>query len=142
MFKSIKRHYHWIVAILVFLEMIVFGGLINSASVFIRPISESLGVKTTAYSVAMMPYTVSCFIGTSLSGFFFGRFGYKKTALVSLISLEEIMRKAQVAANSTKEPFTFYFMAALIYLGLTVIIMAALHWFEYRANRGYARTEL
>ena len=85
MFKSIKRHYHWIVAILVFLEMIVFGGLINSASVFIRPISESLDVKTTAYSVAMMPYTVSCFIGTSLSGFFFGRFGYKKTALVSLI---------------------------------------------------------
>ena len=66
----------------------------------------------------------------------------KDTALVSLISLEEIMRKAQVAANSTKEPFTFYFMAALIYLGLTVIIMAALHWFEYRANRGYARTEL
>ena len=66
----------------------------------------------------------------------------KDTALVSLISLEEIMRKAQVASNATKEPFTFYFTAALIYLGLTVIIMAALHWFERRANRGFTRTEL
>lgn len=66
----------------------------------------------------------------------------KDTALVSLITLDEIMRKAQVAANATKEPFTFYFMAALIYLGLTVVIMAALHWFERRANRGFTRTEL
>ena len=57
-------------------------------------------------------------------------------------SLEEVLRKAQVAANATREPFTFYFTTALIYLGLTVIIMAALHWFERRANRGYARTEL
>ncbi|PKM29349.1 MAG: ABC transporter permease [Gammaproteobacteria bacterium HGW-Gammaproteobacteria-11] len=66
----------------------------------------------------------------------------KDTALVSLITLEEIMRKAQVAANATKEPFTFYFMAALIYLGLTVIIMAVLQWLESRANRGFTRTEL
>ncbi|QJD59509.1 ABC transporter permease subunit [Pseudomonas sp. gcc21] len=66
----------------------------------------------------------------------------KDTALVSLITLEEVLRKAQVAANATREPFTFYFTTALIYLGLTVIIMAALHWFERRANRGYARTEL
>ncbi|MCK5531996.1 MAG: ABC transporter permease subunit, partial [Halopseudomonas aestusnigri] len=66
----------------------------------------------------------------------------KDTALVSLITLEEIMRKAQTAANATKEPFTFYLLAALIYLFLTVFIMAAMHWFERRANRGFVRTEL
>ena len=66
----------------------------------------------------------------------------KDTALVSLITLEEIMRKAQTAANATKEPFTFYLLAALIYLFLTVFIMGALHWFERRANRGFVRTEL
>lgn len=66
----------------------------------------------------------------------------KDTALVSLITLDEIMRKAQVASNATKEPFTFYFTAALIYLSLTVVIMAALHVFERRANRGFTRTEL
>ena len=85
MLTYIKKHYHWIIAVIVFLEMIVYGGLINSASLFIQPISETLGVPTTAYSVAMMPYTVTCFIGTSLSGYLFSHFGYKKTALASLV---------------------------------------------------------
>lgn len=85
MMKAIKKHYHWVVAVLVFLEMIVYGGLINSASVFIQPVSDGLGVLTTDYAVAMMPYTVACFLGTCLSGFLFSRFGYKKTAIVSLI---------------------------------------------------------
>lgn len=85
MVQRIKKHYHWIIAILVFLEMIVYGGLINSASVFTLPISESLGVSTTSYSVAMMPYTLTCFLGTSLSGWLFGRFGYKKVATLSLV---------------------------------------------------------
>lgn len=66
----------------------------------------------------------------------------KDTALVSLITLDEIMRKAQVASNATKEPFTFYMTAALIYLGLTVFVMAALHFLERRAGRGFVRNEL
>ncbi|KKN93937.1 hypothetical protein LCGC14_0192000 [marine sediment metagenome] len=66
----------------------------------------------------------------------------KDTALVSLITLDEIMRKAQVAGQATREPFTFYFAAALIYLCLTAVIMVALHWFERRANKGFVRTEL
>ncbi|MGV8566341.1 hypothetical protein ACV34R_30700, partial [Pseudomonas aeruginosa] len=58
----------------------------------------------------------------------------KDTALVSLITLDEIMRKAQVASNATKEPFTFYMTAAAIYLSLTVVIMVALHFLERRAG--------
>ncbi|WP_034020823.1 ABC transporter permease subunit, partial [Pseudomonas aeruginosa] len=66
----------------------------------------------------------------------------KDTALVSLITLDEIMRKAQVASNATKEPFTFYMTAAAIYLSLTVVIMVALHFLERRAGRGFVRNEL
>ncbi len=66
----------------------------------------------------------------------------KDTALVSLITLDEIMRKAQIASNATKEPFTFYMTAALIYLGLTVLVMVALHFMEKRAAQGFARNEL
>lgn len=83
--KKLGRYYHWLIAGLVFLEMIVYGGLINSASVYVQPISQGLGVTTTAYSVAMMPYTITCFLGTCASGYLFSRFGYKKTALVSLV---------------------------------------------------------
>lgn len=60
----------------------------------------------------------------------------KDTALVSVIGLEELMRKAQFAVGATKEPFTFYLAAAVIYLGLTIVSMGALAWMEKRANRG------
>lgn len=66
----------------------------------------------------------------------------KDTALVSLISLDEIMRKAGIASNATKEPFTFYMMAAFIYLGLTVFVMIIMHILERRVSRGFVRNEL
>ena len=40
----------------------------------------------------------------------------KDTALISLIGVAELMRQATVAAGSTYRPFTFYAVAALIYL--------------------------
>lgn len=43
----------------------------------------------------------------------------KDTALVSLIGLADLMNTAQLAASTTRKPFTFYFVAALIYLALT-----------------------
>lgn len=66
----------------------------------------------------------------------------KDTALVSLITLDEIMRKAQFASNASKEPFTFYITAAFIYLALTVIVMLILHRLEQRAGRGFVRNEI
>ena len=63
----------------------------------------------------------------------------KDTALVSVIGLDEIMRKAQIATGVTKQPFTFYFAAALIYLSITVFTMIALQLLEKRANRGIRR---
>ena len=65
----------------------------------------------------------------------------KDTALVSVIGLEEIMRHAQIGVTVTKEPFTFYMVAACIYLGLTVIAMTGMHFMEKRAARGFARAE-
>lgn len=63
----------------------------------------------------------------------------KDTALVSVIGLEEIMRQAQNGVTTTKEPFTFYLVAALIYLGLTILAMTGMHFMEKRAARGFAR---
>ena len=63
----------------------------------------------------------------------------KDTALVSVIGLEEIMRQAQNGVTTTKEPFTFYLVAAFIYLGLTILAMTGMHFMEKRAARGFAR---
>jgi putative lysine/arginine/ornithine/histidine/octopine transport system permease protein len=63
----------------------------------------------------------------------------KDTALVSVIGLEEVMRKAQIATGFTKDAFTFYLAAALIYLAITVVTSGLLLAMERRANRGIRR---
>jgi polar amino acid transport system permease protein len=63
----------------------------------------------------------------------------KDTSLVSVIGLEEIMRKSAIATSYSKEPFTFYLAAAVIYLLMTVVSMAGLNLLERRAARGLGR---
>lgn len=43
------------------------------------------------------------------------------TALVSAIGLADILRQAGIAARVTKEPFLFFGVAVLLYLGLSII---------------------
>ncbi|MEN0108173.1 MAG: ABC transporter permease [Pseudomonas sp.] len=64
----------------------------------------------------------------------------KDTALVSVIGLEELMRRSQIAVTASKEPFTFFLVAAFIYLGLTIIAMTAMYFVERRASRGFVRS--
>ncbi len=63
----------------------------------------------------------------------------KDTSLVSVLGLEEIMRKADIAAQVTKRPFNFYVAAALIYLVFVLLSGPAFAWLEARSNRGLAR---
>ncbi len=61
----------------------------------------------------------------------------KNTALVSVTGLHELMRNASAAAQLTKQPFTFYMAAALIYLTLTTVTMVGIQYSEKRAGRGF-----
>ena len=63
----------------------------------------------------------------------------KDTSLVSVLGLEEIMRKADIAAQVTKKPFDFYVAAAVIYLVFVLLSGPAFAWLERRAGRGTTR---
>ncbi len=63
----------------------------------------------------------------------------KATALISVIQLPELMRNADIAARSTRKPFTCYFVASLIYLSITVLSLGFQQWAEKRAARGVRR---
>lgn len=58
----------------------------------------------------------------------------KTTALVSIIGLDDMVRKASLAAGSTQLPFTFYMAVALIFLVFTAVSTSLLKW----AERHYA----
>jgi His/Glu/Gln/Arg/opine family amino acid ABC transporter permease subunit len=62
----------------------------------------------------------------------------KQTSLVSVVGLEELMRKAAIAAGATREPFTFYLAAAVIYLTFTGSLTLVLRLAQSRADRGIA----
>lgn len=63
----------------------------------------------------------------------------KQTSLVSIVGLEEVMRKANMAAGATNQPFAFYLVAAIIYLTMTGTLSALLYYLERAAARGLAR---
>ena len=63
----------------------------------------------------------------------------KDTSLISVVGLEELMRKTAFAVGATKQPFTFYVTAAMIYLGFTAVSMVVLQRAERRASRGVRR---
>src|ERR1700761_1978615 len=63
----------------------------------------------------------------------------KDTSLVSVVGLEEILRKASIAAQVTKNPFPFYLAAMALYLAIVTLSNPAFAWLERRANRGVRR---
>jgi arginine/ornithine transport system permease protein len=61
----------------------------------------------------------------------------KTTALVSVIGLDDMVRKAALAAGATREPFTFYAVVAVDYLFLTSVSVLVLTWAERRYSTGF-----
>jgi octopine/nopaline transport system permease protein len=63
----------------------------------------------------------------------------KDTSLISVTGLVEIMRQSHIAAGSTREPFTFYVVAACLYLAITTFSNWGFQRAEGWANRGVRR---
>lgn len=63
----------------------------------------------------------------------------KDTSLVSVLGLEEILRKASIAAQVTKHPFPFYLAAMALYLAIVTLSNPVFAWLERRASRGVRR---
>lgn len=59
----------------------------------------------------------------------------KDTALVSLISVNDIMLQTKSIAARTQEPFTWYLIAAAIYLVITLLSQQVLKRIDRRATR-------
>jgi octopine/nopaline transport system permease protein len=63
----------------------------------------------------------------------------KQSALVSVTGLVELMRQSQVGAGSTRQPFSFFLTAGVLYLLVTVATDDAFRRAERRAMRGIRR---
>lgn len=84
--EKLKNHYHWIVAVVMLLELAVIGGLANNYSgLFILPITQELGIPRASFSLAFCLKYLFSFLGTLFSGVLFLRWGNKKPLLLGLL---------------------------------------------------------
>ena len=60
----------------------------------------------------------------------------KATALVSIIGLDDMVHRANLAASATREPFTFFVVIAFIYLAITTVSIFLLSRLEKRFSLG------
>lgn len=65
----------------------------------------------------------------------------KATALVSIIGLDDMVHRANLAAAATREPFTFFAAIALMYLAVTTVSIFALSRLEARYSLGVKRID-
>ena len=65
----------------------------------------------------------------------------KATAIVSLIGIDDMMHRANLASATTRQPFTFYAAIALIYLSITTISTIGLHALERRFSLGQRKAD-
>ena len=60
----------------------------------------------------------------------------KTTALVSVIGLHDMVFNAGIAGGSTRQPFTFYFAVAILFLLITAVSNLGLQWLDKRYSKG------
>lgn len=83
--QQIKKHYHWVIAAVVLVQLIVCGGINNNLSIFTIPVTEGLGISRSAYSIAFGLKGITSFLGTFFSGAILLHFGYRKPVLSCLV---------------------------------------------------------
>jgi polar amino acid transport system permease protein len=66
----------------------------------------------------------------------------KDTSLVSVIGLEDLLKKSDIAAQYTREPMLFYCAAGLVYYLILTVSIPAFRHLEMRASRGYVRSRV
>jgi octopine/nopaline transport system permease protein len=63
----------------------------------------------------------------------------KESALITVTGLVELLRQSQIGSGSTRQPFSFYITAGLLYLVITTVTSWLFDRAEKRAMRGMRR---
>ena len=63
----------------------------------------------------------------------------KATALVAVIGLPDMVFNAGIAGGSTRQPFTFYFVVAILFLIITAVSNVGLKWLDKKYSVGLER---
>ena len=88
-----------------------------------RPVYHQPTLPTSALEI-------NCALGTASN---------MNPALVSIIGLDDMVRKASMAAGATRMPFTFYVVVAINFLLITTVSIYLLKYLEEKYSIGVRR---
>ena len=80
-----KNHYHWVIAAVALLQLLIYGGAVNNfTSYHVVPVTEALDISRTAFSLAGSFRGVVGVLSTLLTGNLIQKLGYRKTVSIGL----------------------------------------------------------
>lgn len=80
-----KKNYHWVIALIMLLEVSVYGGIANNfASIYMIPVTESMGMSRADFSITVSFRAMAILLGTAFSGIVFQRLGVRKAVVLGL----------------------------------------------------------
>lgn len=130
--KYIHEHYHIVIAVVALLAYTVFGGLMNNiSSLYLVPVSETLGVSRTSVSLTSSIRSICTFLANMMFGVVYGKFGFRKLCTAGLV----ICGLAFCGLASAQTVITYGIFCALIGVFDTFCNTASLsklinEWFE------------
>jgi len=85
MLTKLKKNYHWIIAAIALVQLLVYGGAINNYSGYhMIPVTEALAISRTAFSLANSLRSIMALFSTLLSGLLIRRFGSRRTVAAGM----------------------------------------------------------
>lgn len=132
MLSWIKQRYHWIIALIMLIELAIVGGILNNyTSLYVIPVTLDLGLSRGEFSLAVSAKSVVSFLLIMFSGGIYLRFGTKKPLFVGLL----IMAAAIALLSRSQNLTTFTIGCALVGISEALCATAAVariigNWFN------------
>ena len=115
MIKFLKKHYHWIIAAVMFLMMAVRGGAANNLTgLHLIPVTEALEISRTQFSLAASASSLVSMLSAMVSGVLILRYGYRALLVVFLL-----IQAGAYGLMASAQNYTMLF-AGFVLLGTTV----------------------
>lgn len=81
---KMKQNYHWIIAVVLFIELAIYAGIGNNGGMFVLPVTEGLGISRGSYSLVTSVRSLVTFCLTLISGVFVTKLGNRKMMISGL----------------------------------------------------------
>lgn len=81
----IKKQYHWIIALVILLEMAVYVGMLNNLTgLFTIPVTEDLQISRGSFSLAFSIRNLTGFLSILMSGAIIARYGFRPLSAIAV----------------------------------------------------------